>query len=137
MRNVTFTAKSAGWDKEKEAINSAKGNAVYMASQNLKNNEVIIDINHINYFFEYSDGTGTCKSSFIIGTLDEKFKYIENEIKIRLEEAKLLAFKDELTLNEDNKKLLLVLTEKHGIEKMTNLITLFNGSTIEKKRKEI
>jgi len=137
MRTLTVTGTSNNFSNRENGINAAKDNATFKFSESLNNNEVIIEVNHINNYFSHNSRKGTSESSCIIGTLKEKLLYKQNEIALKIEKAKLMNFEKELTIDSNNKHLLLYLVDKYGIEKMTELLQIFKEVEPPLREKEV
>ncbi len=135
MRTISITGKSSGWGASSKAIDSAKGNADYKAGEALKENEIIIKKIYDNAYCNGSDGIA--QTTYTVGTLEEEMLYKQNEIALKIEEVRLIDFERELELDVDNKHLLLNLVDKHGIDKMTDLLKIFRDVERPLTEKEV
>lgn len=124
MRTISIRGKASNFESSSKAIKSAEGNADYIASQELKENEVIINKTYHRSFSNGRDGTS--ETSYIIGTLEEKIQYNKAEKEMA-----------EFTLTEENKNLLLELTKRDGVDKILTLLNTFLKIDLSKPRREI
>jgi len=121
MREIQIHGKAQDFANSNNAIQAAQENARYLLTSKLEENEVVIERSDETH--SEGDGKyGTCKASFLVGTMDEKIKYYKMVTEIQLEEAKRMDFKQSLKLDNPTDALFLKLTEKHGIDKMKNLL---------------
>jgi len=139
MRRITITGTSENFGSPSEAIKAARGNALFEASKLIDRDEVIIDITYQNSWANgpIETSNGFAETTVTVGSFEDAMKAKEYEVFKQIQEARAMNFERELEIDSTNKEMLLLLTDKYGIDKVMELLDKFNEAGLGSIKKEV